>query len=96
MKQLEMLRYCNLCNEVVPANEYLAHRRRHRERKGSSSQWRKLRQQILARDGHRCTVCGATENLEVHHRDSNWKNNDPSNLVVRCLAHNPRGRPSAA
>jgi 5-methylcytosine-specific restriction endonuclease McrA len=27
-----------------------------------------VRQQVLERDGYRCTRCGATERLEVHHR----------------------------
>jgi 5-methylcytosine-specific restriction endonuclease McrA len=29
----------------------------------------KLRQQVLRRDGWRCQSCGATSNLEVHHKD---------------------------
>jgi hypothetical protein len=34
----------------------------------------------------------ATTQLEVHHQDGNWKNNDLSNLTTRCVTHNPRGR----
>jgi 5-methylcytosine-specific restriction endonuclease McrA len=29
--------------------------------------WKATRRRILARDGHRCRACGATEALEVHH-----------------------------
>ncbi len=29
--------------------------------------WKATRARILARDGHRCRNCGATEALEVHH-----------------------------
>ena len=29
--------------------------------------WRELRKAILLRDGYRCTVCGDTQNLQVHH-----------------------------
>lgn len=31
-----------------------------------------------------CEECGATENLDIHHRDRNWRNNDPSNLGTLC------------
>lgn len=30
--------------------------------------WRALRQVILARDGYRCTICGAAGRLEIDHR----------------------------
>lgn len=29
--------------------------------------WIKKRTKILARDGYKCTVCGSTEDLQVHH-----------------------------
>ncbi|TLM88873.1 hypothetical protein FDY95_22080 [Hymenobacter jeollabukensis] len=35
-------------------------------------QWRHKRQQILARDEHRCRNCGATADLQVHHRQYHW------------------------
>lgn len=31
-----------------------------------------------------CATCGSTENLDVHHKDGNYKNNDPSNLETLC------------
>lgn len=31
-----------------------------------------------------CACCGATENLQCHHKDLNWLNNSPSNLVMLC------------
>lgn len=30
--------------------------------------WKSRRQEILARDAHRCVVCRHTEGLQVHHR----------------------------
>lgn len=87
------LRYCSSCNLVMPANQYAKHRRSHPHRSGSTTAWRRLREQVLDRDHHRCQFsgCGATEQLEIHHLDGNWRHNDPSNLSTRCLAHNPRG-----
>ncbi len=34
----------------------------------SSVRWRLLREQCLARDGHRCMLCNASGPLECHHR----------------------------
>jgi 5-methylcytosine-specific restriction endonuclease McrA len=32
-----------------------------------SLKWRRKRQSVMDRDGNKCTVCGNTENLVVHH-----------------------------
>jgi hypothetical protein len=31
-----------------------------------------------------CSVCGATEDLDVHHKDRNRKNNTKENIVIMC------------
>lgn len=31
-----------------------------------------------------CSTCGSTKNLDVHHKDRNYKNNEPSNLETLC------------
>ena len=31
-----------------------------------------------------CNHCGSMENLDVHHKDRNYKNNDPKNLETLC------------
>lgn len=31
-----------------------------------------------------CEICGSSMNLCNHHRDGNWKNNDPSNFRTLC------------
>lgn len=31
-----------------------------------------------------CEICGATENIDVHHKDLDPHNNDPSNLIRLC------------
>ena len=33
-----------------------------------SEEWRRNREDILSRDGHRCRWCGSDENLQVHHK----------------------------
>lgn len=34
----------------------------------------------------KCTECGATDNIEVHHIDGDRGNNDPQNLLPLCHA----------
>jgi len=34
--------------------------------------------------GEKCEECGTTENLGIHHIDSNQANNNPSNLMTLC------------
>lgn len=31
-----------------------------------------------------CEICGATKDLEVHHKDKNYSNNNPNNLMTVC------------
>jgi hypothetical protein len=50
------------------------------------------RDAVLRRDGFKCRVCGATDNLVVHHSDGNGRgtktpNNDIRNLVTLCRRH---------
>ncbi len=54
-----------------------------------------MRAAVLARDGHKCTECGSTEKLVVHHKDGNGRgqskpNNAITNLVTLCRACHAR------
>lgn len=40
----------------MPYNEYLR-----------TKEWREKRMRVLLRDGYRCTKCGSSEQLNVHH-----------------------------
>lgn len=31
-----------------------------------------------------CSICGSTEQIHIHHKDKNHKNNSPDNLVIVC------------
>ena len=90
-------RQCPICAAVLPPGELGRHRREvHGDIRGTP-RWTKLRAQIIARDQGRCTVCGSRRALQVHHRDDNPFNNDPSNLQTLCWwCHRPdatEGRP---
>jgi 5-methylcytosine-specific restriction endonuclease McrA len=48
-----------------------------------------LRDQVLARDGYRCVLCGSVVGLVVHHKDQRGRghkhpNNNMNNLETRC------------
>lgn len=48
-----------------------------------------MREIILERDKHKCTVCNSTDKLVVHHKDFNGRgnenpNNSEDNLVTLC------------
>ncbi len=69
-----------------------------RQRLGTTGAWRRIRAAVLDRDGHRCQVCGSTQELEVHHvlPVAAGGTDDPSNLQTVCFDCHPRGRPPAA
>ena len=61
----------------------------------STKAWQVARAQAKRRDGHRCTVCGGTKNLEVHHivpLEEIGAAFDLSNLATLCTGCHPRGR----
>lgn len=56
---------------------------------------RTLKRQIRERDGHRCQLCGATEDelgytFSIHHSDYDKTNHDPANLFSTCKPCNSR------
>jgi 5-methylcytosine-specific restriction endonuclease McrA len=46
--------------------------------------WRVTRDTIRERDGNRCTICGLSHDLHVHHRDGDSTNDHPQNLITLC------------
>lgn len=90
-----MKRPCLVCRRLTEGSYCRAHRPV-KPPSPSSRAWRKpgaaaLRQRVLDRDGRRCTFCGTTKGLEVHHIVPVAKGgtNDPSNLITVCRAHHP-------
>ena len=73
-------------------------------RRGSrtgTAAWRRLRREVLDRDGWRCQRCGLPGALEVHHRDHDPTNNDRANLTTYCRpchieTHRPPVSPDVA
>lgn len=60
-----------------------------RPRFGSTRRWRRLRAIVLARDGHRCALCGNYGNDVGHIRARALGGQDvPTNLRVECASCN--------
>jgi 5-methylcytosine-specific restriction endonuclease McrA len=38
----------------------------------SSARWKRIRAQVIERDGGRCRACGSTEDLQAAHLDHDW------------------------
>lgn len=62
-------------------------------RNGSTRAWRKVRQQVLVRDGHTCQECGHFPANHVDHITprSMGGSDKPSNLRVLCATCNLKG-----
>ncbi len=83
-----MTRRCIVCRAPIDRGSYCA-----ADARGSTRAWRTVREAVLARDGHRCVVCGAPA-TEVDHlvTVSAGGGDEPANLRAVCRGHNPRGR----
>jgi 5-methylcytosine-specific restriction endonuclease McrA len=78
-----MLRACIVCGRPSERSRCPDHPYKRPDYGGRP--WRRLRAQIIARDGGQCVRCGSqVSHLEVHHMDGRPSNNDPANLVTLC------------
>jgi 5-methylcytosine-specific restriction endonuclease McrA len=97
-----MMKTCIKCGRIIPASMgSRCEDHPNRWRSGSTREWRKTRERILARDGYRCTVhirpgerCEGTKLLEIHHIDGGGDVLlvPDEELRTVCRKHNPRGR----
>lgn len=80
------------CGELVPRGHCPAHqikqsdRRKHdpeQRRFYNSHRWQKIRAAIRSRYPV-CQVCHDALSEQVHHKDGDWRNNDPANLEGIC------------
>lgn len=86
------------CPEIATHGSYCEQHKQKRSGRGSTWQWRKVRQRILARDGYRCTHmdgphrCPITDDLHVDHilPVKHGGTDVPENLTTLCWDHNLR------
>jgi len=90
---------CSVCGTISPLPRCPEHRRKpyspHPSRSGpwgSTWAWRKLRAQVLERDGYRCRYCGdpATHADHVVPVSMGGAHLDPANVVAACAPCNRR------
>jgi hypothetical protein len=97
-----VMKTCIKCGKIIPAS--MGSRcadHPNRWSSGSTREWRKTRERILARDGYRCTThvrpgerCEGTRLLEIHHiygEESDVLLAPDEQLRTVCRKHNPRG-----
>lgn len=68
-------------------------RQQTRELHTGSAEWRRMRNLVLARDGHRCKACGrlvAGRSAHIDHIDGNSHNNAMTNLQTLCIEGHSR------
>ena len=86
------LRPCLRCGTLTPGSYCPAHTPAQGSKAwqaGSTRAWRRTREQVLNRDGRRCTLCGSTDRLEVHHLVPRSLGGQDAayNLVTLCHRH---------
>jgi len=54
-----MKTWCLGCGVIIGRGSYCVACQPAKPRKGSTRQWRNIRERVLERDGHRCRYCGA-------------------------------------
>lgn len=80
--------FCTVCRARIPRGSRCS---RHRIVSPSGRAWRgkdRVRAAVIARD-HGCVICGAVEQLEVHHLKPARLGGETTaeNLVVLCTEH---------
>lgn len=81
--------FCTICRARIPKGSRC---RRHAVKSPSNRAWhergaQRVRERVLERDSHRCTRCGVTERLQVHHIVSadDGGPTTPANLTTLCI-----------
>jgi 5-methylcytosine-specific restriction endonuclease McrA len=83
---LPPIRLCH-CGRPLPCAEHTRVRRSGSSRPSlDTAAWRKTRAWVRQRDGNRCTECGETTGLVVHHlvRPQDGGTDETSNLTTLC------------
>ena len=49
-----------------------------------TEEWKQISQMVKERDGHKCVICGSTENLNAHHISYDGDCLDENDIVTLC------------
>ena len=50
----------------------------------NTEEWKQIAQMVKERDGHKCVICGSTENLNAHHIGYDGDRMDENDIVTLC------------
>ena len=50
----------------------------------NTEEWKQISQMVKERDGHKCVICGSTENLNAHHIGYDGDCLDENDIVTLC------------
>lgn len=50
----------------------------------NTEEWKQIAQMVKERDGHKCVICGSTENLNAHHIGYDGDCLDENDIVTLC------------
>ena len=70
------------CNRECMRKDWLTIKRNNQNYRSAHATSQKINELILQE--HACELCGSTQNLDVHHIDENYHNNEITNLMVLC------------
>ena len=50
----------------------------------NTEEWKQVAEMVKERDGHKCVICGSTENLNAHHIGYDGDRMDENDIVTLC------------
>ena len=82
------------CNRECMKKDYLKIGKHNQSYSNAHATARKINELILHKDV--CEICGSKTNLDIHHIDGDWQNNNVDNLICLCRSchmkeHSPKG-----
>ena len=70
------------CNRECMKKDYLKIGINNQTYRNAHQTAKTINKLILKKD--KCEICGNIKNLDIHHKDKNWKNNSLDNLKCLC------------
>lgn len=82
LEDLSVFRKRKYCNRACMRKDWLKAEKGDQTYRNAHTTAQKINELILQKDS--CELCGQQNNIDVHHIDGDYQNNDPSNLQVLC------------
>lgn len=94
-EDLSVFKRRKYCDIECMKRAYVGKDARHQDYSSAHHTSRKIAYLIEGKE-EKCELCGSTKNIDVHHKDGNYRNNSIENLIVVCRScHMKLHRPKA-